>query len=62
MFLKDDLLLDGTNLPDSYFEAKKVIRDLGLTCKKIDACKNDCMLYLKDDNCLQSCKVCGASR
>ncbi|XP_049406217.1 uncharacterized protein LOC125869837 [Solanum stenotomum] len=37
-FLKDDLLLDRTNLPDSYYEAKK------------------------DDNCLQSCKVCGASR
>ncbi|XP_049378105.1 uncharacterized protein LOC125842859 [Solanum stenotomum] len=61
-FLKDDLLLDGTKLPDSYYEAKKVIRDLGLSCKKIDACKNDCMLYWKDDNCLQSCKVCGASR
>ncbi|XP_015159688.1 uncharacterized protein [Solanum tuberosum] len=61
-FLKDDLLLDGTNLSDSYYEAKKVIRDLGLSCKKIDACKNDCMLYWKDDNSLQLCKVCGASR
>ncbi|WMV33796.1 hypothetical protein MTR67_027181 [Solanum verrucosum] len=38
MFWKDDLLLDGTNLSDSYYEAKKVIRDLGLSCKKIDAC------------------------
>ncbi|KAL3363155.1 hypothetical protein AABB24_012452 [Solanum stoloniferum] len=61
-FLKDHLLLDGTNLSDSYYEAKNVIRDLGLSCKKLDACKNDCMLYWKDDNCLQSCKVCGASR
>ncbi|XP_059284098.1 uncharacterized protein LOC132037582 [Lycium ferocissimum] len=60
-FLIEDLLLDGTNLPNSYYEAKKVIRDLGLSYKKIDACKNDCMLYWKDDNCLESCKVCGAS-
>ncbi|XP_060181912.1 uncharacterized protein LOC132611513 isoform X1 [Lycium barbarum] len=61
-FLKEDLLLDGTNLPNSYYEAKKVIRDLGLSYKKIDACKNDCMLYWKNDNCLESCKVCGVSR
>ncbi|XP_060210553.1 uncharacterized protein LOC132637491 [Lycium barbarum] len=61
-FLKEDLLLDGTNLPNSCYEAKKVIRDLGLSYKKVDACKNDCMLYWKDDNCLESCKVCGASR
>ncbi|XP_009601698.1 uncharacterized protein [Nicotiana tomentosiformis] len=60
--LKEDLLPDGSNLPDSYYEAKKVIQDLGLSYKKIDACKNDCMLYWKDDKFLESCKVCGMSR
>ncbi|XP_075087560.1 uncharacterized protein LOC142169579 [Nicotiana tabacum] len=60
--LKEDLLPDGSNLPDSYYEAKKVIRHLGLSYKKIDACKNNCMLYWKDDKSLESCKVCGASR
>lgn len=43
MFLKDDLLLDGTNLLNSYHEANKVIRDPGISRKKIHACKNDCM-------------------
>ncbi|XP_016512128.2 uncharacterized protein LOC107829176 [Nicotiana tabacum] len=60
--LKEDLLPDGSNLPDSYYEAKKAIRDLGLSYKKIDACMNDCMLYWKDDKSLESCKVYGASR
>ncbi|XP_059279095.1 uncharacterized protein LOC132033211 [Lycium ferocissimum] len=60
--LKEDLLPDGSNLPGSYYEAKKIIRDLGLSYKKIDACKNNCMLYWKDDKFLESCKVCGASR
>ncbi|XP_060213001.1 uncharacterized protein LOC132640428 [Lycium barbarum] len=60
--LKEELLPDGANLPNSYYEAKKVIRDLGLSYHKIDACVNDCMLYWKEDNLLDSCKVCGASR
>ncbi|OIT02330.1 hypothetical protein A4A49_21589 [Nicotiana attenuata] len=62
MLLKEDLLLDGSNLLDSYYEAKKIIRHLGLSYKNIDACKNDCMLYWKDDKSFESCKVCGASR
>ncbi|KAL2227815.1 UNVERIFIED_CONTAM: hypothetical protein Sindi_2140200 [Sesamum indicum] len=31
-----------------YYSMKKLIRDLGLLVEKIDACKNDCMLYWKD--------------
>ena len=40
-------------LPNSFYKAKKTIRDLGLDYKKIDACVNDCMLYWKENsNCL----------
>nr|XP_033514427.1 uncharacterized protein LOC117279086 [Nicotiana tomentosiformis] len=60
--LKQDLLPDESNLRASYYEAKKIIRDLGLSYMKIDACKNDCMLCRKDDELLEFCKVCGASR
>ncbi|XP_060168937.1 uncharacterized protein LOC132599669 [Lycium barbarum] len=60
--LEEELLPDGANLPNSYYEAKKVIRDLGFSYHKIDAYVNDCMLYWKEDNLLDSCKVCGASR
>nr|XP_009601086.1 uncharacterized protein LOC104096432 [Nicotiana tomentosiformis] len=60
--LKEDLLPDESNLNASYYEAKKIIWDLGLSYMRIDACKNDCMLYRKDDELLEFCKVCGASR
>ncbi|XP_049397294.1 uncharacterized protein LOC125861439 [Solanum stenotomum] len=54
--LKEELLPDGANLLNSYYEAKKIIQELGLSYKKIDACTNDCMLYWKDDSLLDSCK------
>ncbi|XP_058006762.1 uncharacterized protein LOC131182131 [Hevea brasiliensis] len=47
--LKDELLPQGSNLPQLYYDAKKVIQDLGLSYKKIDACVNNCMLYWKED-------------
>lgn len=43
--LKEELLPDGTNLPNSYYKAKKIIKELGHSYDKIDACTNDCMLY-----------------
>ncbi|KAH0650674.1 hypothetical protein KY285_030764 [Solanum tuberosum] len=60
--LTDELLPDDANLPNSYYEAKKIIQELGLSYNKIDACTNDCMLYWKEDSLLDSCKICGASR
>ncbi|KAL8160183.1 LOW QUALITY PROTEIN: hypothetical protein V2J09_001720 [Rumex salicifolius] len=38
----------GNSIPDSYYEAKKLIKDLGLDYIKIDACRNDCILYWKE--------------
>ncbi|XP_057999133.1 uncharacterized protein LOC110673361 [Hevea brasiliensis] len=60
--LKDELLPGGSTLPDSYYDAKKVIQDLSLSNKKIDACVNNCMLYWKEDDGLDFCKMCGYSR
>ncbi|KAK9951514.1 hypothetical protein M0R45_006952 [Rubus argutus] len=34
-------------LSDTFYKTKKFITDLGLTCEKIDACPNDCMLFYK---------------
>lgn len=36
--LNEDLLPNGSNLPDSYYGAKKIIQSLGLTYEKINAC------------------------
>ncbi|KAK6786306.1 hypothetical protein RDI58_014831 [Solanum bulbocastanum] len=52
--LKEELLPNGADLPNSYYETKKIIRDLGLSYNKFDACTNDCMLYCKEDSLLDS--------
>ncbi|CAN6574381.1 unnamed protein product [Malus baccata var. baccata] len=51
------MLPKGDCLPDSCYNAKKLINDLGLTYVKIDACPNDCMIYWKDTLELTVCSV-----
>ena len=44
-------------LPNSLYEAKKMIRVLGLDYVKIDACENNCMLYWKENSNISECQV-----
>jgi len=37
-FMKEELLLNGLNLQDSYYEVKKMINDLRLSNRKINSC------------------------
>ncbi|XP_019257788.1 PREDICTED: uncharacterized protein LOC109236007 [Nicotiana attenuata] len=60
-FLKK-VLPEGSFVPNSFYEAKKVLRDLGLGYNKIDACQNDCILYWRDYANAQSCPKCGKYR
>ena len=57
-----EVLLDGAFVPTFFYEAKKVLCDLGLGYTKIDACQNDCILYWNDYSNAQSCPKCGKSR
>ncbi|XP_012832690.1 PREDICTED: uncharacterized protein LOC105953559 [Erythranthe guttata] len=50
------------SLPSSYYEVQKIIGKLGLTCIKIHACPNDCMLYWKEHENDIACHVCKTSR
>ncbi|KAL0448284.1 UNVERIFIED_CONTAM: hypothetical protein Slati_1384800 [Sesamum latifolium] len=50
------------SFPDGYYNTKKLIKDLGLPMEKIDACKNGCMLYWKDNIDLDYCKFCAEAR
>ncbi|XP_019070242.1 uncharacterized protein [Solanum lycopersicum] len=54
--------LPFAQIPDSFYKAKKVIKDLGLHYEKIHACTNDCILFWNDNAKLDNCSVCGASR
>src|SRR3989337_112491 len=50
-------------LPDSTYEAKKVLCPLVLEVQKIHACPNDCILYHGEEyENLNACPVCGALR
>ncbi|XP_050238212.1 uncharacterized protein LOC126687698 [Mercurialis annua] len=61
-YLNEELLPKGSSLPNSYYDAKKIIKALGLSYQKIDACDNNCLLFWKDDKEANFCKICGTSR
>ena len=58
---KNSLPRDNT-LPEDYYGYKKLLRDLGLPVVKIDACRDGCMLFWKDDKHLDFCKFCNLPR
>ena len=60
-FLKEILPSDA-HVPKSYYESKKIIRDLGMKYEKIDVCKNDCVLFWNELKDAQDCPKCGLPR
>jgi hypothetical protein len=53
---------DGEALPDNTYQAKKFLRDMWLGYEKIPACRNDCMLFWKENKDLDSCIKFGQSK
>ena len=43
------VLPKGNLVPRSTYEAKKILRDLDMSYEHIDACKNDCALFWKEN-------------
>lgn len=50
------------SIPKSLYDLRKIIRDLGLSYDKIDACPNDCMLYWNENKDKTECDTCQLSR
>ncbi|CAK8535758.1 unnamed protein product [Lathyrus sativus] len=48
--------------PENYYQASQLVSKLWIKVKKIDCCKNGCMLYYKDDSKLFVCTFCNALR
>ena len=46
----------------SYYNAKKMLRDLGLGYESIHACKHDCTLFWKEHAGAEKCPSCNESR
>ena len=60
--LLNDALPEGSALPRNYYEAKKMIKSIGLGYISIHACSNDCILYWKENEKSDSCPKCKVSR
>jgi hypothetical protein len=58
----NDLLTKANVLPQSTYQAKKIICPLELEVEKIHACRNDCMLFRNGDAMLEECCICRTSR
>nr|CAH66064.1 OSIGBa0091B08.5 [Oryza sativa] len=61
--LVKNILPEGNKLPQTTYEAKKIVCPLGLEVQKIHACPNDCILYRGEEyKNLEACPVCKALR
>jgi hypothetical protein len=57
-----EVLPENHKLPKNMYFAKKMLAGLGMTYEKIDVCPNSCMLFFEEDDKLDHCKHCKASR
>ena len=60
--LMGEVLPENHKLPKNMYFAKKMLAGLGMTYEKIDVCPNSCMLFFEEDDKLDRCKHCEASR
>ncbi|KAM1142722.1 hypothetical protein EV1_031395 [Malus domestica] len=56
-----DMFLEGNTLPNSMNSTKKLLEVFDLGFEKIYACVNDCCLFWKDFEQLETCPKCGSS-
>jgi hypothetical protein len=56
------LFVDDGVLPVNIYEAKKILRDMGLGYEKILSCRSNGMLFWKGNKDLDSCAKCGQSK
>ena len=57
-----DFLPSNAKLSKDCYEAKKIIKDLGLSYEKIHACPKDCILYWKENANFETCRNYNLSR
>ena len=57
-----DAFPERSIIPKTYYDAKKMIRELGLGYNSNHACKYDCVLFWKENETLDKCPVCDEPR
>ena len=56
------ILPDQNTLPDKTYTAKKLVKDLRMDNQVIHPCRNDCILYWRENEHLDNCPTCGECR
>ena len=56
-----DMFSEENEIPKTTYEAKKIICPMGLKFEKIDACKNNCILFNGDNKNATECPKCQTS-
>lgn len=51
----------GANLSKDFYQSKKLLEGLDMFYVKIDVCKNNSMLYYKDNEHKEKCNICCTS-
>ena len=54
-----DYLPEGNLAPRSYYAIQKLVAGLGLPYQIIDVCRDNCMIFWREDANLESCRFCG---
>ena len=62
LVLLKNLFPEQNTLPQSQYEAKKILCPVGMSYQKIHACPNDCILYRNEFAEMRNCPTCGVSR
>ncbi|XP_062076859.1 uncharacterized protein LOC133781794 [Humulus lupulus] len=57
-----EVLPNDHKIPSSHYEAKRMLRKLGLGYETIHVCENDCTLFWKEHKDATECPICGFSR
>jgi len=57
--LLNEMFPKRNTLPNHNYEANKILCVVGIEYKKIHACPNDCILYIKEFEFLKNCLRCG---
>jgi hypothetical protein len=58
----NELIHPDASSPKDTYEAKKYLRDLGLEYEKISSCRNNCMMFWRENEKLDKCTFCNELR
>ena len=62
--LMGDTMPKNNTMVSNFYQVKRLVQKLGLSCLKIDCCPNGCMLYYKEnsDMSITNCFFCKSDR